>query len=122
MLVPTSVTTRLTSRLAVSLPTLGSPSPVDWDWRSGIKTVVNAFTASRRACTQPNQLTPIRGTRRLRGPDQASGLTDFAREGLCASQDLPVDELPEGGIDPRLHLGFLPVPPQPSGLEGVLRP
>src|SRR5947209_16142856 len=39
-----------------------------------------------------------------------------------ASQDFPVDELPEGRVDPRLHLGFLPVLPEPSGPEGVLRP
>src|SRR2546426_12027378 len=38
------------------------------------------------------------------------------------SQNFPVDEVPEGRVDPRLHLGFLPVLPEPSGPEGVLRP
>src|SRR2546428_11525289 len=45
MLVPTSVTTRLTSRLAVSLPTVGPPSPLRHDACSIIKTVMNAFTS-----------------------------------------------------------------------------
>src|SRR2546425_8287827 len=41
---------------------------------------------------------------------------------LTASQDFSVDELPEGRVNPRLHLGLLPVLPKPSGPEGVLRP
>src|SRR5437867_4632829 len=45
MLVPTSVTTRLTSRLAVSFPTLGPPTPLHRDACSIIKTVMNAFTS-----------------------------------------------------------------------------
>src|SRR5881296_1183177 len=45
MLVPTSVTTRLTSRLAVSLPTLGPPAPLHRDACSITKTVMNAFTS-----------------------------------------------------------------------------
>src|SRR5256712_8025002 len=45
MLVPTSVTTRLTSRLAVSLPTLGPPSPLHRDACSIVKTVMNPFTS-----------------------------------------------------------------------------
>src|SRR2546430_6019716 len=45
MLVPTRVTTRLTSRLAVSFPTVGPPSPLHRDARSITKTVMNAFTS-----------------------------------------------------------------------------
>src|SRR5438445_13567218 len=52
----------------------------------------------------------------------ASGLTDSAPWTLGTHQDFPVDELPEGRVDPRLHLGLLPVFPEPSGPEGVLRP
>src|SRR5213594_2231880 len=52
----------------------------------------------------------------------ASGLTDSASWALGTHHDFPVDELPEGRVDPRLHLGFLPVLPEPSGPEGVLRP
>src|SRR2546425_8813155 len=52
----------------------------------------------------------------------ASGLTDWAKVVLGTHQNFPVDELPEGRVDPRLHLGFLPVLPEPSGPEGVLRP
>src|SRR5947199_10624577 len=52
----------------------------------------------------------------------ASCLTDSAPWALGTHQDFPVDELPEGRVDPRLHLGFLPVLPEPSGPEGVLRP
>src|SRR5213594_1417609 len=52
----------------------------------------------------------------------ASGLTDSAPWALGTHQDFPVDELPEGRVDPRLHLGFLPVLPKPTGPEGVLRP
>src|SRR5437870_3793634 len=52
----------------------------------------------------------------------ASGLTDSAPWTLGTHQNFPVDEVPEGRVDPRLHLGFLPVLPQPAGPEGVLRP
>src|SRR5207247_10698177 len=51
-----------------------------------------------------------------------SGFTDFGHIALAASQDFPVDELSEGRVDPRLHLGFLPVLPKSSGPEGVPRP
>src|SRR5207237_9900681 len=49
-------------------------------------------------------------------------LHGFRPRSLAASQNLPVDELPEGRVDPCLHLGFLPVLPEPPGPEGVLRP
>src|SRR5438309_2473537 len=52
----------------------------------------------------------------------AFGLTDSATLALGTHQNFPVDELPEGRVYPRLHLGFLPVLPEPSGPEGVLRP
>src|SRR6267143_3773840 len=52
----------------------------------------------------------------------AFGLTDSATLALGTHQNFPVDELPEGRIDPRLHFRFLPVLPEPSGPEGVLRP
>src|SRR5213594_5265035 len=52
----------------------------------------------------------------------ASGVRDSAPRALGTHQDFPVDELPEGRVDPRLHLGFLPVLPKPTGPEGVLRP
>src|SRR2546427_10451330 len=41
---------------------------------------------------------------------------------IGTSQNFPVDELPECRVDPRLHLGFLPVLPKSSGPESVLRP
>src|SRR5438445_5454367 len=52
----------------------------------------------------------------------ASGLTDSAPWTLGTRQDFPIHELPEGRVDPLLHLGFLPVFPEPSGPERVLRP
>src|SRR2546430_4223382 len=57
-----------------------------------------------------------------RGAATESILEVRANGALAASQDFPVDELPEGRVDPRLHLGFLPVLPEPPGPEGVLRP
>src|SRR2546426_3062391 len=57
-----------------------------------------------------------------RGAATESILEVRANGALAASQDFPVDELPEGGVDPRLHLGFLPVFPEPPGPVGVLRP
>src|SRR5436309_14909636 len=54
-------------------------------------------------------------------PGSGIGLTDSVRGGLNASQDFPVDELPECRVDTRLHLGFLPVLPEPSMLAGALR-
>src|SRR5438132_7546522 len=102
ILVPTRVTTRLTSRLAVSLPTVGLP----------------------RRCTRTGALSlrTVAGSRAYPSGPSACGFTDFGHVALAASQDLPVDEFPEGRVDPRLHLGFLPVLPKPSGPEGVLRP
>src|SRR5947209_9308777 len=43
MLVPTSVTTRLTSRLAVSFPTVGPPSPLHQDAGSIIQNGYECF-------------------------------------------------------------------------------
>src|SRR6058998_999129 len=43
MLVPTSVTTRLTSRLAVSFPTVGPPSPLHQDACSIIQNGYECF-------------------------------------------------------------------------------
>src|SRR2546426_4789076 len=57
-----------------------------------------------------------------RGAATESILEVRATEALAAFQDFPVDEVPEGRVDPRLHLGFLPVFPKPSGPEGVLCP
>src|SRR5437899_13095716 len=51
-----------------------------------------------------------------------AALADASATVLGPDQDLPVDELPEGRVDPRLHLRFLPVLPKPTGPEGVLRP
>src|SRR2546427_1649471 len=122
ILVPTSVTTRLTSRLAVSLPTVGPPSPLHQDWRSIMTPVMNAFASiapglhpAERSDTYP---------RNASAAMSGSGIRPhgFRSRRLGTSQDLPVDEVPEGRVDPRLHLGFLPVLPEPSGPEGVLRP
>src|SRR5436309_4502525 len=55
-------------------------------------------------------------------PGSGIGLADSIRGGLGASQDFPVDEVPECRVDPSLHLGFVPVLPEPSLLEVVLRP
>src|SRR5437667_5471720 len=102
ILVPTRVTTRLTSRLAVSLPTVGPPSP--------------------RHQTGALSLRTVAGSRAYPSGPSACGFTDFGHIALAASQDFPVDELSEGRVDPRLHLGFLPVLPKSSGPEGVPRP
>src|SRR5437667_8233951 len=102
ILVPTRVTTRLTSRLAVSLPTVGPPSPRHQTGALSLKTVA--------------------GSRAYPSGPSACGFTDFGHVALAASQDFPVDELPEGRVDPRLHLGFFPVLSEPPGPEGVLRP
>src|SRR5207249_5435945 len=122
MLVPTSVTTRLTSRFAVSLPTVGLPSHSTRPALHRYSGYESLSPPPDGSCVQPNERTPIRGTCRLRCPDQALASRIPSEEGLSASQDFPVDELPECRVDPRLHLGFLPVLPEPSLLEGVLRP
>src|SRR2546425_7706380 len=117
-----SVPTRVASRLAGSVPTVGPPSPLHQDWLSIMTPVMNAFASiapglhpAERADTYP---------RNASASMSGSGIRPhgFRSRRLGTSQDLPVDEVPEGRVDPRLHLGFLPVLPEPSGPEGVLRP
>src|SRR5881409_1206114 len=45
----------------------------------------------------------------------ADGFTESDHGALATSENLPVDELLERRVDPGLHLGFLPVLPEPSG-------
>src|SRR2546428_6048668 len=82
MLVPTSVTTRLTSRLAVSLPTVGPPSPLRHDACSIIKTVMNAFT-SRPGLhpAEPGERTTWSRSRRLSARFFPSDFVDDLRHG-----------------------------------------
>src|SRR2546422_914159 len=76
MLVPTSVTTRLTSRLAVSFPTLGPPTPLHRDACSILKTVMNAFTS------RPDLHPAEQGERNNAGRDRGEGplVETFRRE------------------------------------------
>src|SRR2546427_8768838 len=81
MLVPTSVTTRLTSRLAVSLPTVGPPSPLRHDACSIIKTVMNAST-SRPGLhpAEPGERTTWSRSRRLSARFFPSDFVDDLRQ------------------------------------------
>src|SRR5207244_3764144 len=47
----------------------------------------------------------------------ADGFTESDHGALATSENLPVDELLERRVDPGLHLGFLPVLPEPSEPE-----
>src|SRR5256886_3946730 len=83
-------------------------------------------TSSRTSTHPPGGRSPTpratSSTCARRGAATENILEARANGALAASQDFPVDELPEGRVNPRLHLGFLPVLPEPPGPEGVLRP